>query len=83
MGLRLKAVQNNNRRLADTYLMIAAASEFNTLKKNFLQLCNLLFLNMLLIEARSCSRRSSSDKRQYRKLRRKEEQIRHLLRKKI
>lgn len=79
MRLRQLAHRQHNRSLGDTYLLIASACEFNTLSQNALQLCNLLFLNMLLGEAkRMCTTRQKGHKR-YFALRKKEKKLRVLL----
>jgi hypothetical protein len=86
MSLRSRCLANGTHRLADAYLMIAAAHEFDTLRSNSAQLCNLLFMNMLLIESKVCYmqetdlhiRRAAA--RRYRDMRRKEAKIRAILR---
>lgn len=89
MELRMKAKENGNARLEDTYLMIAAAHEYKTLTPNYLQLCNLLFLNMLLIEAKIVYKsvqdqeERRKQRRAYSKLAKQEEKIRYILRKKL
>lgn len=89
MRLREKAQNNNHKALADVYLMIAAADEFDTLKPNYIQLCNLLFLNMLLIEAkRSYQQTTQPDKRanmkkDYLLLKKRELKMRLIVREKL
>ena len=89
MELREKARENGNARLADTYLLIASAHEYKTLVPNYLQLCNLLFLNMLLIEAKIVYRslqdkeQRKEQRRKYYKLKHKEGKMRELVRIKL
>lgn len=92
MELRQKAKENGNKRLEDTYLMIAAAYEYSTLEPNYLQLCNLLFLNMLLIEAKICYKALTGktnkeerkrQRRKYFKLRKREETMREIIGQKL
>lgn len=89
MRFREKARNNGNARLANTYLLIAAAKEFNQLKRHATQLCNLLFLNMLMIEAKvgySHEKEPGERRRQrnaYHRLRNREHAIRDLIRTKL
>lgn len=89
MRLREKAQIHNHKALADVYLMIAAADEFETLKPNYMQLCNLLFLNMLLIEAkRSYKQTMQRDERsklktKYQLLKKRELKMRLIVRTKL
>ena len=89
MELRMKAKEHGNSRLEDTYLLIAAAQEYNTLKPNYLQLCNLLFLNMLLIEAKVVYKKTQDkeerrkQRHKYFKLKKRESSMREILRKKV
>lgn len=89
MELRWKAKENGNKRLEDTYLLIAAAHEYNTLVPNYLQLCNLLFYNMLLIEAKLCYKQLKNkeekrlQRRKYFKLKKREEKLREIIRQKL
>lgn len=89
MCLRERARTNNHEALADVYLMIAAAYEFNTLQSNYMQLCNLLFLNMLLIEARHAYKRTPQQdkranmKKDYLLLKKREYKMRMIVRQKL
>ena len=89
MELRMKAKENGNKRLEDMYLMIAAAYEYSTLEPNYLQLCNLLFLNMLLIEAKICYKAMEDNeerrkaKKKYMKLTKRESKMREIVRQKL
>lgn len=89
MQLRERARDHGHESLSDVYLMIAAADMYNTLKPNYLQLCNLLFLNMLLIKARSTyksisdAKKRKKHKQNYLQLKKREEQMRDLIRKKL
>lgn len=89
MNLRQEAQENHNARLADTYLLIAASCEFDTLKPNYLQLCNLMFLNMLMIEAKQCYKREKNkderrlQRKQYFALKQKERKMRDIIKQKL
>lgn len=89
MQLREKAQNNNHKALADVYLMIAAADEFDTLKPNYMQLCNLLFLNMLLIEAKRSYKQTTEPekradlKKDYVRLKKRELKMRLIVREKL
>lgn len=54
MKMRKLARREGHENLADTYLMIAAADLFETLKPNYLKLCSLLFLDIVLVHVGVC-----------------------------
>ena len=89
MRLREKARLNNHKALEDVYLMIAAADEFDTLIPNYIQLCNLLFLNMLLIEAKRTYRQTKEKdlrakmKKNFLRLKKREVKLRNIIKTKI
>jgi hypothetical protein len=89
MQLRERARDNGHESLSDVYLLIAAADVYNTLQPNYLQLCNLLFLNMLLIEACSTyksisdAKKRKKQKKNYLELKKREKQMRNIIGKKL